>query len=58
METEENKNMERMNLWRLLRNVLPYVAPYRWLVVLTLVGSLMAQVNAVALDRVVDAINA
>ena len=36
--------------------------PYRWLLVLTLVltfaGSLMAQVNAVVLDRAVDAINA
>ena len=36
--------------------------PYKWLIaitlVLTLVGSLMAQVNAVVLDRAVDAINA
>ena len=35
---------------------------YKWLIgitlVLTLVGSLMAQVNAVVLDRAVDAINA
>ncbi len=51
-----------MNIWGLLRNLMPFVLPYRWLVVitlvLTLVGSLMAQVNAVVLDRAVDAINA
>ncbi len=36
--------------------------PYKWLVfitlILTLVGSLMAQVNAIVLDRTVDAVNA
>ena len=52
----------RMTIWGLLRNILPYVLPYRWLVaitlVLTLIGSLMAQVNAVVLDRAVDSINA
>ncbi len=46
----------------LLRRLLPFVLPYRWLLVVTLVltfaGSLMAQVNAVVLDRAVDAINA
>ena len=51
-----------MNIWGLLRNMIPFVLPYRWLIVitlvLTLVGSLMAQVNAVVLDRAVDAINA
>ena len=51
-----------MNIWKLLRNIMPYVLPYRWLIaitlVLTLIGSLMAQVNAVVLDRTVDAINA
>ncbi|MBR1791441.1 MAG: ABC transporter ATP-binding protein [Bacteroidaceae bacterium] len=51
-----------MNIWDLLKNILPYVLPYRWLIgvtlVLTFVGSLMAQVNAVVLDRAVDAINA
>ncbi|MBP5770674.1 MAG: ABC transporter ATP-binding protein [Bacteroidaceae bacterium] len=50
-----------MNIWDLLRNIVPFVSPYRWLVAatlaLTLVGSLMAQVNAVVLDRAVDAIN-
>ena len=52
----------RMTIWGLLRSILPYVLPYRWLVavtlVLTLIGSLMAQVNAVVLDRAVDSINA
>ena len=51
-----------MNIWSLLRNIIPFVLPYKWLIaitlVLTLLGSLMAQVNAVVLDRAVDAINA
>ena len=51
-----------MNLFRLFKNIRPFVHPYRWLVtvtlVLTLAGSLMAQVNAIVLDRTVDAINA
>ena len=51
-----------MTIWGLLRNMIPFVMPYRWLIVvtlvLTLIGSLMAQVNAVVLDRAVDAINA
>ena len=51
----------RMTIWGLLRNMIPFVMPYKWLIVvtlvLTLIGSLMAQVNAVVLDRAVDAIN-
>ena len=51
-----------MNLIELLKKIAPYVRPYRWLVVLTLIltlaGSLIAQVNAIVLDRTVDAINA
>ena len=51
-----------MNLITLMRKIAPYVRPYKWLVVatlvLTLIGSLIAQVNAVVLDRTVDAINA
>ena len=51
-----------MSIWGLLRNMIPFVLPYRWLIVmtlvLTLIGSLLAQVNAVVLDRAVDAINA
>lgn len=50
-----------MNLITLFRKIAPYVRPYRWLViltlVLTLVGSFIAQINAVVLDRTVDAIN-
>ena len=50
-----------MNLWQLFKNVKPFVKPYKWLVfitlVLTLVGSLMAQVNAIVLDWTVDKVN-
>ena len=50
-----------MNLWQLFRNVKPVVKPYKWLVfvtlVLTLIGSLMAQVNAIVLDWTVDQVN-
>ena len=50
-----------MNIWQLFRNVKPFVKPYKWLVfvtlVLTLVGSLMAQVNAIVLDWTVDQVN-
>ncbi len=52
----------KMGIGGLLRRLMPYVTPYRWLLVATLVltfaGSLMAQVNAVVLDRTVDSINA
>ena len=51
-----------MTLFQLFRRIVPYVKPHRFLLVatlsLTLVGSLLAQVNAVVLDRTVDAINA
>ena len=51
-----------MNLFHLLKKISPYVRPYRKLVVLTLVltlvGSFIAQINAIVLDRTVDAINA
>lgn len=50
-----------MNLITLFRKISPYVKPYHWLVVLTLIltiiGSFIAQINAVVLDRTVDAIN-
>ena len=59
---QEQGTTGRMTIWSLLKNILPFVLPYKWLItltlVLTLVGSLMAQVNAVVLDRAVDAINA
>lgn len=51
-----------MNLLILFRKIRPFVRPYRLLVavtlILTLVGALMQQVNAIVLDRTVDAINA
>ena len=51
-----------MNLINLFKKILPYVKPYRFLVAitlfLTLIGSLLAQVNAVVLDWTVDSINA
>ncbi len=50
-----------MNLIQLFRKLWPFVKPYKWLVlatlVLTLIGSSIAQVNALVLDRTVDAIN-
>ena len=43
---------------QLLKHIFRYVKPYRWLVivtlVLTMISSLLAQVNAVVLDRSVD----
>ena len=58
---QDNETTGRMNIWDLLKNITPFVTPYRWLIAitlaLTLIGSLMAQVNAVVLDRAVDAIN-
>lgn len=51
-----------MSLFQLLKKIAPYVKPYKWLVVatltLTLIGSFIAQVNAIVLDKTVDAINA
>ena len=59
---DEQPLTTKMNIWDLLKNIMPFVLPYKWLIgmtlVLTLIGSLMAQVNAVVLDRAVDAINA
>ena len=50
-----------MNIWQLFKNLKPFVKPYKWLVfitlILTLVGSLMAQVNAIVLDWTVDQVN-
>ena len=50
-----------MNLINLFKNIRPFVKPYKWLVfltlILTLIGSLMAQVNAIVLDKTVDAVN-
>lgn len=50
-----------MNLLQLFKNLKPFVKPYKGLIIitliLTLIGSFMAQVNAIVLDRTVDAIN-
>ena len=50
-----------MNLLELFKNIKPFVMPYKWLVlatlILTLIGSFMAQVNAIILDWTVDSIN-
>ena len=58
----DNNTTSKMGIGGLLRRLLPFVTPYRWLLVatltLTFLGSLMAQVNAVVLDRAVDKINA
>ncbi len=51
-----------MNLIQLFKSIKPFVMPYKWLVLatllLTLIGSFMAQVNAIVLDWTVDEINA
>lgn len=50
-----------MTIGTLFKKIAIYVRPYKWLVVgtlvMTLIGSLAAQVNAVVLDRAVDTIN-
>lgn len=51
-----------MNVWQLFHKVRPFILPYKWLVavtlVLTLIGALTAQVNALTLQYAVDQINA
>ncbi|MCQ2200937.1 MAG: ABC transporter ATP-binding protein/permease [Bacteroidales bacterium] len=51
-----------MTTLQTLKNIIPYVKPYKWLVgatlTLTLIGSCVAQVNAIVLNYTVDAINA
>ena len=50
-----------MNLWHLFQKLRPFVRPYRLLVIatliLTLIGSFTAQVNALTLQYAVDSIN-
>lgn len=50
-----------MTLWQLFQKLRPFVRPYRTLVIatllLTLIGSLTAQVNALTLQYAVDSIN-
>ena len=51
-----------MTIGKMFRGITPFVKPYKWLVVgtlvMTFIGSLAAQVNAVVLDWTVDKINA
>ncbi|ECE6726372.1 ABC transporter ATP-binding protein [Acinetobacter ursingii] len=51
-----------MNFWHLFQQLRPFVRPYRLLVIatliLTLIGALTAQVNALTLQYAVDRINA
>ena len=51
-----------MTIGKMFKNIMPFVKPYKWLVVgtlaMTFIGSLMAQVNAVVLDWTVDKVNA
>ncbi len=50
-----------MNLWQLFQKLRPFVQPYQLLVIatliLTLIGSFTAQVNAITLQYAVDSIN-
>ena len=50
-----------MNLWQLFQKIRPFVRPYKALVIatliLTLISSLAAQINAVTLKYAVDSIN-
>ncbi|MDO5687140.1 MAG: ABC transporter ATP-binding protein [Neisseria sp.] len=50
-----------MNIWQLFRKLRPFVTPYRMLIVatliMTLIGSFAAQVNALTLQYAVDSIN-
>lgn len=50
-----------MNLFNLFGKLWPFVKPYKWLVlvtlILTLLGSTIAQVNAIVLDWTVDQVN-
>ena len=51
-----------MTIGKMFKSIMPFVKPYKWLVVgtlaMTFIGSLMAQVNAVVLDWTVDKVNA
>ena len=56
------KKRTNMTIWELFKKIWKYVIPYKWLViatlVLTLISSLFAQVNAIVLDKTVDSVNA
>ncbi|MCQ2208224.1 MAG: hypothetical protein MJZ02_08415, partial [Paludibacteraceae bacterium] len=50
-----------MNIFQLAKKVAPFVKPYKWMVagtlLMTLIGSSIAQINAIVLDWTVDQIN-
>ena len=56
------KKRTNMTIWELFGKIWKYVIPYKWLVVatliLTLISSFFAQVNAIVLDKTVDSVNA
>ena len=58
---QQSNQQGKMDILTMLRNILPYIRPYKWLIsatlILTLISSLLAQVNAIVLDRAVDSIN-
>jgi ABC-type multidrug transport system fused ATPase/permease subunit len=49
-----------VNIWQIIRRLVPFVAPYRWLVIgsllLTMIGALAAQVNPIVLRYTVDTV--
>ena len=49
-----------MNIWQIIGRLVPFVLPYKWLVVLslclTLIGAVLAQVNPIVLQYTVDTI--
>lgn len=51
-----------MNIWQIIGRLVPFVRPYKWLViasfVLTMIGAVAAQVNAVVIRYTVDSIQA
>lgn len=51
-----------MNIWQIIRRLVPFVRPFKWLVVfsliLTLIGAVAAQVNPIVLRYTIDSIQA
>ena len=60
-QSKDNGQTSKMGIGGLLKKLLPFVLPYRWLLAITLtltfLGATMSQVNAIVLDKAVDAIN-
>lgn len=50
-----------MNIWQIIRRLVPFVRPYRWLVLaslgLTMIGAVAAQVNPLVLRYTVDTVD-